>query len=91
MTQFTNTTLNDIPNSVWMHIIQHSNDFAWNFLALKIILTRLKLKLAMAQDGEDTEQQCCNELKNLLQKSANIPNAQKDVDQILTIKAQVNL
>ncbi len=76
-----------IPDEVWIYIIQHSNDFSWNFLALKIMLTRLNLKIVMHQHNCVVMQHCCEELRDLLRKSMNIPNAQKDLNQILAFQA----
>lgn len=87
MTQIAET-IDKIPDSVLIHVIQHSNDFLWNFLAMKIILTRLNLKIFMFQDQDDEEnilQQCCAELRNLLKKSTNIPNAREDLKQLLSL------
>ncbi len=85
MKQFSDI-IDNIPDNVWIYVIRHSNDFSWNFLAMKIILTRLNLKIVMFQDADGILQQCCAELRNLLKKSTNIPNAQKDLKQILEIQ-----
>ena len=77
-------TIDNIPNDMLINVIRNSNDFTWNFFAMKIILTRLKLKITMS-DGDNTIfPECCNELKNLLKKSINIPNSQADLKQILS-------
>ena len=78
-------TIDQIPNEVLIHVIRHSNDFSWNFLALKIILTRLNLKITMQGDNSSLLQECCNELKNLLKKSINVPNSMTDLRQILAL------
>ena len=80
-----NETIDQIPNNVLVHVIQHSNDFTWNFLAMKIILTRLNLKITMNSDGKSIVSDCCDELRNLLKKSINIPNSRTDLNQILSI------
>ena len=72
-----------IPDEVLLRIIKNSNDFLWNFLALKIMLTRLNLEISMCEGGQSIIPKCCNELKNLLKKSANIPNSRNDLKQIL--------
>ena len=78
-------TIDNISDDVLIHIIRHSNDFVWNFLAIKIILTRLNLKLVMHQNKEAVLHECCNELRNLLKNSTNIPNSQADLKQILSL------
>ena len=77
--------IDSIPDKVLIHVIRHSNDFTWNFLAIKIMLTRLNLKLAMYQNKESILQECCAELRNLLKNSVNIPNSQADLKQILSL------
>ena len=77
--------INNIPDGTLMHVIRHPNDFSWNFLAIKIMLTRLNLKMVMFQNKDDVLLECCNELRNLLRNSANIPNSQTDLKQILSL------
>ena len=78
-------TINLIPDNVLLHVIHHPNDFSWNFLAMKIILTRLNMKITI-HDGEKTVlSECCNELRNLLKKSVNVPNSRTDLIQILSL------
>ena len=48
MTQATDI-IDNIPNDVLIHVILNSKDFTWNFFALKIILTRLNLKIIMCK------------------------------------------
>ena len=78
-------TIDKIPNDVLIHIMQHSNGFSWNFLAIKIMLTRLNLKISMSKDKDAVLNECCNELRNLLKNSINIPNSQTDLKQILSL------
>ncbi len=73
-----------IPNDVWMQIIREPNKFAWNFLALKIMLTRLNMRFSMSYYSFD-EEQSCNELRMLFKKCVNIPNALKDLQQIQSL------
>jgi len=78
-------TINKIPNDKLIHVIRHSNDFTWEFFAMKIILTRLNLKIAMFKGDESILSGCCDELRNLLKKSVNVPHSQADLNQILSI------
>ncbi len=77
--------IDKIPFETWMFVIRHPNDFTWNFLAMKIILTRLNLKIVMSGNDMIVLEQCCEELRDLLRKSINIPNARKDLQQILLL------
>ena len=83
--------IENIPDNVLVHVIRHANDYTWNFLALKIILTRLNLKIKMTTDGASAISECCSELRNLLTKSMNIPNSQTDIHQILSIIEQPSI
>ncbi|MDR1673794.1 MAG: hypothetical protein LBS09_10110 [Bacteroidales bacterium] len=75
--------IDKIPDSVWTHVIFHSKEFSWNFLAVKIMLARLNLKIDMHKSNTSIIQECCGELRGLLKKSANIPNARADLEQII--------
>ena len=74
--------IQDIPNNTLLRLITESSDVHWNFFALKVMISRLKLKLSM-DSNEETMDQCCDELRELLHKSRGIPNAIKDL-QIIT-------
>ena len=80
-------TIDKIPDNVLVRVIRHSTDYSWNFLAMKIILTRLNLKIIMCEENGDQSvlPECCNELRNLLKKSVNVPNSRTDLNQILSM------
>ena len=78
-------TIDLIPNDVLIHVIQNSKNYSWNFLAMKIILTRLSMKMTLHGEKKNTIPECCDELKNLLKKSVNVPNSQADLKQILSL------
>jgi len=80
-------TIDKIPDDVLAHVIRNSNNFSWKFLAMKIILTRLNLKIIMNDDNgrKSVLPECCNELRHLLKKSINVPNSRADLNQILSI------
>ena len=84
MTQATDI-IDNIPNDVLIHVILNSNNFTWNFFALKIILTRLNLKIVMCKGDTAVFPECCAELKRLLKQSVSIPNSQADLKKILSI------
>ena len=81
-------TIDKIPDELLIHVIRNSKDFSWNFLAMKIILTRLKLQISMYEGNRDILSQCCAELRNLLKKSINIPNSRDDLKQILSLNLE---
>ena len=78
-------TIDNIPNDTLIQVIRNPNNFTWNFFAMKIILTRLNLKLKMNDKDKSIMSECCNELKSLLKKSIAVPNSQADLKQILSI------
>ena len=80
-------TIDSIPNDMLIHVIRNSNKYTWNFFAMKIILTRLKLKITMHEEegNKSVFSECCDELRNLLKKSVNVPNSQADLKQILSL------
>jgi hypothetical protein len=78
-------TIDKISNDKLIHVIRHSNDFTWDFFAMKIILTRLNMKIALYKDDQSILPGCCDELRNLLKKSANVPHSQEDLKKILAL------
>jgi len=86
MTQIVET-IDRIPNDLLIRVIRHSNDFTWNFLGMKIILTRLNLKIIVGEEtgAKSVLPDCCDELRNLLKKSVNVPNSRTDLNLILSL------
>ena len=79
-------TIDKIADDRLIHVIRHPNDYPWDFLAMKIILTRLNLKLFMNEsDNTAILSECCDELRTLLKKSFNIPRALNDLNKILSL------
>jgi len=76
------TNIVDIPDSTLISIIYDSDNVTFNFFALKVMISRLKLKLSIEND-ELTKQECVNDLRELFRKSKNIPNAIKDMKMIV--------
>ena len=72
----------EISDDILFRVITESSDVSWNFYALKVIISRLKLKLHLTND-EEAVRESCGEIRALLNKSINIPNAKKDVKIIL--------
>ena len=82
--------IQDISDQTFCRVINENNDISWNFFALKVMISRLKLKLLMSDNKIETLQQCCAELRELFRKSSNIPNAKNDL-QIIVEKFGENL
>ncbi|MDR0714060.1 MAG: hypothetical protein LBF89_07380 [Bacteroidales bacterium] len=80
--------IDQIPDRIYLKIIFETQDYTWKFFALKINLTRLRLKINMFNNSDTVKIECCNELRGLLKKSVNIPNARDDLDKIFTLKDQ---
>ena len=78
-------TIDKISDNVLIYVILHSHDFSWNFLAIKIMLTRLNLKIKMSKNEDDILSECCTKLRTLLKNSSNIPNSKTDLKQILSL------
>jgi len=78
-------TIDSIPNDILVQVIRNSNNYTWKFFALKIILTRLNLKIRMHNNNQSIFPECCNELRILFKNSAFVPNFQTDLKQILSI------
>jgi len=73
------TNIQDITDNTLFRVITESGDVHWNFLALKVIISRLKLKLRMANDSSEALQECYVELRELFRRSGNIPSAKEDM------------
>ena len=75
------TEINNISDETLYRIINEGADVNWNFFALKVMITRLRLKLKMSatNNEEDMLQQCFADIRDLFLRSNNIPNAKKDL------------
>lgn len=79
--------LQEISDKVLYRVINESDDVNWNFLALKVMISRFKLKLLMIDcnkinQREEMIVQCCTEMRELFLKCKNIPNAKRDIQTI---------
>ena len=75
-------SVQDISDHTLLRVINEGSEVNWNFFAFRVMISRLKLKLSMMNSDED-KQQCYTEMRELFQKSSNIPNAQKDLQLIM--------
>ena len=75
--------IQNITDEMLYKVINGSQDIAWNFYALKVMIMRLRLKLSMTVNSKEAEQQCYAELRELFRKSCNIPSAKKDLQIIM--------
>ena len=73
--------IQDISDQTLLRVINEGGDVDWKFFALKVMISRLKLKLTISDEAEAV-QQCCNEMRDLLRRSRSVPNAKKDVQYI---------
>ena len=78
-------TIDRIPDEKLIYVIHNSNEFKWNFFAVQIILTRLRLKITMFENDHSILPGCCEELRNMLKKSSGVPNLLEDLKQILSV------
>ena len=77
--------IDKISNDVLKNVILNPNNHNWKFFAIKVILTRLNLKMKMNAGNEAIMLECCNELRDLLRKSSNVPNSQSDLEIIISL------
>jgi len=83
--------IQDISDQTLLRVITEGGDVDWKFFALKVMISRLKLKLHYMADDQDIVQQCCTEMRELLKRSRNVPNATKDLLLIIEQYSQEEL
>ena len=74
----------DIPtlsNPIWKDIVKNKVNFNFEFLAVKILLARLKLTVKYDPSPETIEN-CAAELRNLFVKTGRLPSVKKDLKKI---------
>jgi len=69
-----------IPDSTWTKILQGKENYEFESLSLKILLSKLKLKTKMKPDDEI---QYINELKLLVKIQSMLPSMQRDINRII--------
>ena len=75
--------IQDISDETLFRVINEGDDMNWNFFALKVMISRLKLKLTISDNKEEAMQQCFTDLRELFSKSSSIPNAKNDLQIIM--------
>ncbi|NLM37358.1 MAG: hypothetical protein GX202_04450 [Firmicutes bacterium] len=65
----------------WENLLLKDVDYGFNFLALKILLSRLRLKVAM-DPSPVSIQKSVEEIKNLFIRFGNLPSVQKDFQKV---------
>ena len=71
-----------IPTKIWTDVITGKIDCEYEFLALKILISRINF--AVKQDASpEAIQKYADELRDLFINSSNIPNSQMDLQKIL--------
>ena len=68
----------NIPDQTLFRVINEGGNVNWKFFALKVMISRLKLKMSLSGNKEAVMQQCYADLRELFAKSGNIPNAKND-------------
>jgi hypothetical protein len=74
-----------LSDEILFRIIHEDGDVNWNFFALKVMISRLKLKLSMTNNNGRVLQDCYDDLRDLFHRSQNIPNAMKDLQLIVEL------
>ena len=72
-----------IPKQIWIDTITGKINCEFEFLALKIVLARLRLDVMRNQSAE-AYGKYADELKNLFIRSQKIPSAQNDLKKIIS-------
>ena len=75
-------SVENIPEKVLADIVLNKISVNFNFLALKIMLTRLQQKVKTHPDPA-TVNECVAEFKNFLIKFAHLPKTQEDIAKIM--------
>lgn len=66
-------------NLVWKNIILGKVNINLNFLAGKILLSRLKMVIAREGEKAETVETCVTQIRELYLKRGHLPDAQKDL------------
>jgi len=74
--------IDKIPKQVWIDTITGKIDCEFEFLALKIVLSRLRLNLKHDSSTE-AYRKYIDDLKSLFIRSQKIPSAQNDLKKII--------
>jgi hypothetical protein len=74
--------VHDVPDSTWSNILFGKLEVKFKFLAVQILLSRLKLNLQ--KDASPTRiESYINEIKSLFAKYENLPPVQEDLRKIM--------
>ncbi|NLY88465.1 MAG: hypothetical protein GX085_02440 [Firmicutes bacterium] len=74
--------LSKIADQTWEDLILKDLDLEFEFLALKILLSRLRLKVK-TDSTPDAIKNSVEEIKKLFARFENLPSAQKDLQRII--------
>jgi hypothetical protein len=72
----------DLNNPVWKNLVLKKSQVNLNFLAGKILLSRLQLNLRPSSPEHEINK-AINDLFDLYYKSKDLPNAKKDISLLL--------
>lgn len=65
-------------NPLWKELIRSESEYAFEFLATKIILGRLNLKFRLNNSPEELDR-CVYELVAFFEKNSHVPKVQNDL------------
>jgi hypothetical protein len=74
--------INSIAEDVWSDVVTGKINCEFDFLALKILISSLKLRLSFEKNPEAVRK-ASQELKNLFVKFGHLPAATSDLEKIL--------
>ena len=67
---------------VWADVMSGKKEIAFSFLAIKILLSRLKSSVQLDSSSDNIEK-CAGELRQLLIKNSHLPKVQSDIEKIV--------
>jgi hypothetical protein len=79
------TDIQNLSDEILFRVIHEGGDVNWSFFALKVMISRLNLKLSMADNSDKALEECYADLRHLFNRSRNIPNAIKDLQIIMEL------
>lgn len=68
-------------NPIWKDLIRRDNQYQFDFLATKIILSRLNLRCRLNNSPEELDR-CVNELRAFFEKNLYLPKVQNDLKRV---------
>ena len=73
-----------VPNKIWADIISGKASCDFEFLGLKFLIVRLRMKVK-ANPAESIILSCADELRDYFKQTGNLPVVQKDFEKVLKL------